>query len=125
MFDLFNGLSSILGDIHSISENFLVPAPRRRHRWNTSRRPHSSRIKTRDLLFGHPWRLGRLQVRNMDVFRRQGLLPMLGGHPGLRLTAYAHARLVLASPQNVSSLRVLQYAAESPCVHIYLHGDSK
>ncbi|KAJ7758233.1 hypothetical protein B0H14DRAFT_2976186 [Mycena olivaceomarginata] len=53
-------------------------------------------------------------IRNMDVFRRQGLLRLLGGDSALRCTAFAHSRLAPdRRTTNVSSLRVLQYPAQA------------
>ncbi|KAJ6618565.1 hypothetical protein B0H10DRAFT_2217526 [Mycena sp. CBHHK59/15] len=107
MYDLFDQFASMV-DIHSISDTFIVPdGIADGTLLDVIILPGSKPgICFSEIPSG--WDLS--MVRNMDVFRRQALLSMLGSDPGLRDAAYAHSRLVLASPHNVSSVRVLKYS---------------
>ncbi|KAJ7161714.1 hypothetical protein C8R46DRAFT_1105314 [Mycena filopes] len=111
MYDLLDQLGSVVGNIHSISDTFVVcDGINDDALFDVIILPGSKPgICFSQIPSG--WDLS--MVRNMDVFRRQALLPLLGNNPALRDAAYAHSRLVLALPQNISSLRVLKYSTST------------
>ncbi|KAJ7883201.1 hypothetical protein B0H14DRAFT_2702396, partial [Mycena olivaceomarginata] len=91
MYDLLDQLGSIVGNIHSISDTFIVPdGIAGGALLDVIMLPGSKPgICFSDIPGG--WDLS--MVRNMDVFRRQALLSLLGNDPTLRDAAYAHSRL--------------------------------
>ncbi|KAJ7832401.1 hypothetical protein B0H14DRAFT_2592068 [Mycena olivaceomarginata] len=97
MYDLLAQLGSILGDIHSISDTFIADSTLLDVIILPGSRP--------GICFSHipdDWDLS------------MALLPLLGNDLALRDAAYAHSRLILASPHNVSSTRVLKYSLATP-----------
>ncbi|KAJ7181863.1 hypothetical protein C8R46DRAFT_550648 [Mycena filopes] len=111
MYDLLDQLGSVVGNIHSISDTFVVcDGINDDALFDVIILPGSKPgICFSQIPSG--WDLS--MVRNMDVFRRQALLPLLGNNLALRDAAYAHSRLALALPQNISSLRVLKYSTST------------
>ncbi|KAJ7790354.1 hypothetical protein B0H14DRAFT_3161416 [Mycena olivaceomarginata] len=95
MYDLLAQLGSILGTfIQSATLSSL-----------TAHFSMSSSCRDRGICFSHipdDWDLS------------MALLPLLGNDLALRDAAYAHSRLILASPHNVSSTRVLKYSLATP-----------
>ncbi|KAJ7787710.1 hypothetical protein B0H14DRAFT_3163060 [Mycena olivaceomarginata] len=97
MYDLLAQLGSILGSIHSISDTFIADGTL----LDVIILPGSMP----GICFSHipdDWDLS------------MALLPLLGNDLALRDAAYAHSRLILASPHNVSSTRVLKYSLATP-----------